>query len=170
MNMLSDRRRIERALVPGMLLQVILESVGGRDTDNEEAREMISALDGEIERTVADISDPAKRAKLARRCRQVQSRAWTAAEFWETDKRKGACCGKVYLAVSEWIAGLTQRGIIEVGDCPFTEAYEALLAGMDEHHEALAEMERSAGKAAERMRFALESEGYFLPPVGRIAA
>ena len=167
--MISDRRRVERALVPGMLLAVVLEACG-RDSDNEDANAMIAALDGEVAKPFEDILDPAKRAKMARRCRHVQSRAWAAAEFWETDKRKGASCGKVYLAVSMWIAGLTQRGAIEVGDSPFTEAYEALLDGMDEHQEALAEMERSATKAAERLRRFFEAEGYFVEQGMREAA
>ena len=158
--MISDRRRVERALVPGMLLAVVIEACG-RNSDNEDANAMIAALDGEVAKPFEDVLDPAKRAKLARRCRHVQSRAWTAAEFWETESRKGAYCGKVYLAVSMWIADLTQRGIIEVGDSPFTEAYEALLDGMDEHQEALAEMERSAEKAAIRLRQFFESQGYF---------
>ena len=96
--MISDRRRVERALVPGMLLAVVIEACG-RNSDN--------------------------------------------------------------LAVSYWIADLTQRGIIEVGDSPFTAAYEALLDGMDEHQVELAEMERSAERAAVRLRRFFEGEGYF---------
>jgi hypothetical protein len=169
MEFLTDRQRVERALVPGMLLASVNALAEHPQQTPEGLAEVVAAL----QRAVAEPGeglDHIRRRKLAIRCRALTSRAFEAAEFWQTDTRPDAATGKIYLAVAVWLKELFDRDIMAAGECDFVRAYEVMAAAMAEHWDVLEGMERSAVKAAARLRDFFESEGYFLPAPCEVAA
>ena len=158
--MISDRRRVERALVPGMLLMSVFQMQGARRAPTIDLNPVIDALQFSVGELGDDIDQP-RRAKLRARCNRVTEAAFIAAEFWGEDTSFRADARKIYLAVSIWLMGLFERDIVVAGDCPFVQAFEALAEAMASHADELAVMERSAMKAAERLRRFFEREGYF---------
>lgn len=166
---LSDRRRCECALVPGMLLAVVLHIADHPEQMPEALDDVVQALQRAVAEPGADLPMD-RRRKLAARCRRTTRAAFTAAQFYETDLHPGASLGKVYLAVALWLRGLFDRGVMEAGECDFVHAYEALSEAMAEHADVLGIMERSAIRAAERLRVFFEQQGYFLLQADQAAA
>ena len=160
MNYLNDRQRVERALVPGMLLQAILAMTAEPGQEQAEGfAEITEALNNAVREFAEDL-DAGRRRKIATRCRRLTQGAFEHCEFYATDKRQGAAAGKVVLAVMVWLKDLIDRDVA-VGDCDFVRAYEAIAEALAAHEEAMRPMERSAVRAAEKMRQFFEREGYF---------
>lgn len=156
--MISDRRRVERALVPGMLLAVVHHM----QVHPQQFGDVVAALNRAVAEPGLDLTQE-RRHKLANRCRRLTTKAFVEADFYETEHNPGASIGKMYLAVALWLKGLFDRGAMEVGECDFVHAFDALSEAMSEHAELMDEMERSAVRAANRIRKFFEIEGYFLP-------
>lgn len=163
-NYLSDRQRIERAVIPGMLL-----IVAGRMA--ETPSEVTGILDrlGVAVREAYEGLEGAAADKVARRALRSSQDAltdlWTQEETWAglikiTRAQPGSACGKAYLAVCYAIKELVDSGVIEVGGA-FGEAWDLMKEGMEPHWDDLEKMDRSAEKAAKRILQRLNQTGLF---------
>jgi hypothetical protein len=152
---LSDRRRIELALGPSCLVRIV----------------SLIAKDPEADRAVLDpIARAFTDAALAPlgtwgldRGRVLINRLYRvrAGLLREFEDRTVAVA---YVAVARWLQRLTTAGILVLEDGPFVEAYARLLAEIEhrpENLQLLADVDRSATKAARRMHRWLRQQGYF---------
>ena len=153
---LSDRRRVELALPPAMLARICATLA----THPETPKEMIADIKREFDTAqlmpFVDMHSSRQKALLLR---TLQARA--AALDWMENRT----IATAYVAVVRWLQGVTEAGILSIAeDAPFLGAAERLLAEIQarpENVELLAEVDRSATKAARRIHEVLLGHGYY---------
>lgn len=153
---LSDRRRIELALPASLMARIVATLAGHPETD----KAVIAAIGRECDLAqMAPLQDlhPERQRALQQRL----LRARIAALGWMENRS----IATAYVAVVRWIQAVTEAGIlVPAEDAPFLAACEALLQAIQERPQnldLLADVDRSATRAARQIHLALRNQGYY---------
>lgn len=177
MTYLSDRRRVELALVPRLYAMWVR---GAIDLMHKAGKTDVAGLVDEIERLMLAeneaLDGAADRAKLEARLSRTADRLYD--DVAPRDGAEGANMTRVFLQLAILTNDLIAEGQIEVvAGGLFDQAYEALKGGILSTAERDADVaglldavDRAATKGAKRMRSALSDMGLFRPVAVEAAA
>lgn len=178
MTYLSDRRRVELALVPRLYAMWVR---GALDIMHKAGKTDVAGLVAELERLMLAeneaLDGAAERAKLEARVARAANRLYD--DVAPRDGTEGANMTRVFLQLAILTNDLIASGHVEVvAGGQFDQAYTALKDGIVSTAERDADVaglldavDRAATKGAARMRRMLTDMGLFRPvAVGRAAA
>lgn len=177
MTYLSDRRRVELALVPRLYAMWVR---GAIDLMRKAGKTDVAGLVDELERLMAAeneaLAGAANRAKLEARVTRTANRLYD--DVAPRDGGEGANMTRVFLQLAILTSDLIVEGQIEViAGGKFDQAYTALKDGILSTAERDADVaglldavDRAATKGAKRMRGMLTDMGLFRPVAVEAAA
>ena len=152
----NDRRAIEAAL-PSRLFVLILKSIRADPDNPPETDRTLNAIIPELEADVSHALDGGNDVKRWRRLDRT-----TKAALAEIGGRTRATA---LLAMTYWISDVIGQGRMDlVEGSPFEQAYTTVvqIINADPSNTYLFEaVDKSAAKAARRLRERLETEGYY---------
>lgn len=158
----KDSERIEAAL-PGRICQELASIIAKKNPASAEVMApIVKGFEAAKLIPLEDIVDAGKRQQLLRRLDR-------AADIALNDLA-GDNVGKALSAIHLWLNGLQENGILEIGDgSVFRATWDGLVKVllMDSRNTDLLDaVNRSACKAAKRLRERLERGGYYRPDGG----
>lgn len=151
--------RIEAALPARICWDIACSIARHNPMAGEVMKPIIDGFDLAVRLVFEGVFSPCDRAKMERRLERLCDAA--------LDEFRNDSVAKVLSAFHFWIEDLQEREIIEIGnESVFRRTWEAftgVLMMASENDRILAGVDKSAQKAAKRLRKRLERSGYFLP-------
>ncbi len=149
---LSARRRVELALPANLMHRMVTQCVS-EDIRTDDDRNAIACL----QRAAMEPMQGLTRDEAWRLACRVERAAGIV-----MDELRGHAHATAFLALTLWLKALLDDGVLElVKGSDFDQAMDAILATMEDAPDIMAQVDRSATKAARRIDERLRREGYY---------
>lgn len=149
---LTDRQRVEMALLPNIMLHVVVAGVN--DPEHDDAKEMVRLLNAAANDVVADLTER-ERLKLMRRTIRVHD------EVMGPFEAEGMRTDKAGLILFYLLSAIVESEYFVIGaESELSRAIDLFLPAI-EHAAEIDRLDASARKAARKLLRDLQARGFF---------